>query len=539
MKSFFKTLLLSAGLMFFTQHSAQAQDSKEKFEEVSNYFKSKDYDKALKLTFKILDNKKDLSYDYLYLSYQVSFLGYLIYSDINYKLKDEEMAKTFIELSKDYLDMCVTVNPGMAKNFEGRYKLINTILNPEEAKKDTEKSETSTNESNDKIVNIISSGEGLTLDLAINNALRKAIEKAFGVFVMAKTEIANDQLIDDQMATIASGNILSYSIISQTEKNEAYNITLNAKVSPENIVLRAVKAGKELVLKGNIYYQNILKEEFYKNEEPKLLRAFYEQWSSVKLFDYEVVEGEMFRKVPQSEGEWPYPRIGGTVSRADMIKYNCKILGYYKSWDGEKWDHLPTRQGVGELYQIPYVISVNKNENYYNFIKAYVQLLHQITPKDIIGYRDKYGDPIVLWGYVYQNLMNAIETKSTYKTYGERSKYDGHYYDDLEKLPYGQIWLRNNDTLIELKAIYQMVLFQSSCGNMTLKGFNGYTLPPAFLSHDTRYQLSEDWSLSRNNTLPYPHWDGPLDFQEVKMLLSFTKDELSKLNQKIVVEFNN
>ena len=563
MKSFFKKTLLIVSLFVSTQQLAQAQNSKEKFEEISNYYKNKDYDKVLQLTQKVLDNKeRDQSFDYFWLSHQVTFLGYQIFSDPNYKLKDEEAAKTFIGLSKDFLDMCVNLNKGITKDVKETYILIDKVLNPqeaikdkekseilidkvlhpEEAKKNVEKSEISTNEVNDKIVDVISSGEGSTLDLAINNALRKSIEKVFGVFVMSKTEIAYDQLIDDQMATVASGNILSYSIISQTEKNEAYVVTLNAKVSPQNIVLRAAKSGKELELKGNIYYQNILKEEFYKNEEPKLLRAFYEQWSSVKLFDYEVLEGEMYRKDTRPKGESQSYTVGGYYRKDDMIKYKSKILSEFEDSNEDYWNYLPYTYREIEFYQIPYTISIKKNDNYYNFTKAYVQLLYQISIKDIKEYSVKYGIPIVLWGYVYQNLINAIEAKNPYKKFfNEVNIYDVEF----DKAPSGQICLKNNDSLVELKAIYNLVLFQSSCMNMTLRGFDGYTLPPSFNTYNSWWRLEKDWDVNKLKeiTLPYPHFNSDIfdfsDFEDVIMLLSFTKDELSKLNQKVVFDFNN
>ena len=60
-----------------------------------------------------------------------------------------------------------------------------------------------------KEVSLIVTGEGATKEEATNNALRSAVEQAFGVFVSANTEILNDELIKDEIATISSGNIKS------------------------------------------------------------------------------------------------------------------------------------------------------------------------------------------------------------------------------------------------------------------------------------------------------------------------------------------
>ena len=48
----------------------------------------------------------------------------------------------------------------------------------------------------DKTVTLIVSGQGNTKDEAKQNALRSAIEQAFGTFVSSKTEILNDELVD-------------------------------------------------------------------------------------------------------------------------------------------------------------------------------------------------------------------------------------------------------------------------------------------------------------------------------------------------------
>ena len=59
-------------------------------------------------------------------------------------------------------------------------------------------------------VKLVVTGDGETKEEATNNALRSAVEQAFGVFVSANTEILNDELVKDEIATVSSGNIKSY-----------------------------------------------------------------------------------------------------------------------------------------------------------------------------------------------------------------------------------------------------------------------------------------------------------------------------------------
>ena len=55
-------------------------------------------------------------------------------------------------------------------------------------------------------------GSGKTIEEAKTNALRSAIEQAYGVFVSSNTEILNDELIKDEIVSISSGNIKEFKI---------------------------------------------------------------------------------------------------------------------------------------------------------------------------------------------------------------------------------------------------------------------------------------------------------------------------------------
>ena len=55
-------------------------------------------------------------------------------------------------------------------------------------------------------VKLTVSGQGTTKEEATANALRSAIEQSFGVFVYENTQIFNDDVVKDEIATISSGN---------------------------------------------------------------------------------------------------------------------------------------------------------------------------------------------------------------------------------------------------------------------------------------------------------------------------------------------
>ncbi|MHA8081550.1 hypothetical protein VR610_10360 [Aquirufa regiilacus] len=110
----------------------------------------------------------------------------------------------------------------------------------------------------EKIVSITVSGSGKTQDEAKQVALRSAIEQAFGAFISSKTEVFNDQVVADQMASISSGNIQSYSILNESQlPNGAWGITLKASVSVNKLTSFVQAKGIAIEIKGGLFATNI------------------------------------------------------------------------------------------------------------------------------------------------------------------------------------------------------------------------------------------------------------------------------------------
>ena len=110
----------------------------------------------------------------------------------------------------------------------------------------------------DKTVTLTVSGTGKTIEEAKTNALRSAIEQAFGAFISSKTEILNDNLVKDEIVSVANGNIQKFDIISQVEiPNNGYAMTLNATVSISKLTSFAESKGIAVEFKGGLFAQNI------------------------------------------------------------------------------------------------------------------------------------------------------------------------------------------------------------------------------------------------------------------------------------------
>ena len=146
-----------------------------------------------------------------------------------------------------------------------------------------------------KEVSIVVSGSSRTKEQAINNALRSAIEQSFGTFVSASTEIINDELIKDDIATVSSGNIKAYKLLSESFlPNGFYSVFLNATVSVEKLTSYAKNHGSSCEFAGALFAQNVKLREFYKKNEQIALENLWKQVNAMAadMFDIEMAQKE-------------------------------------------------------------------------------------------------------------------------------------------------------------------------------------------------------------------------------------------------------
>lgn len=107
-------------------------------------------------------------------------------------------------------------------------------------------------------VTLVVSGDGATKEEATHIALRSAIEQAYGVFVSANTEILNDELVKDEIATVTSGNVKSYKELSATIlPNGNHMVSLQAVVSTKKLAAYAESKGASCEFAGATFGANL------------------------------------------------------------------------------------------------------------------------------------------------------------------------------------------------------------------------------------------------------------------------------------------
>lgn len=107
-------------------------------------------------------------------------------------------------------------------------------------------------------VTLVVSGDGATKEDATHVALRNAVEQAYGVFVSANTEIVNDELVKDEIATVTSGNVKSYQELSATIlPNGNHLVSLQAVVSTKKLAAYAQSKGASCEFAGATFGANL------------------------------------------------------------------------------------------------------------------------------------------------------------------------------------------------------------------------------------------------------------------------------------------
>lgn len=131
-------------------------------------------------------------------------------------------------------------------------------------------------------VSLVVSGEGATKDEATTKALRSAIEQAFGVFVSANTEILNDELVRDEIATVSSGNVKKYTELGTINKpNGNIEVSLQAIVSVKKLTSYAKSHGSSAEFAGATFAQNLKLVELNRQNTTKAFKALNRQLASI------------------------------------------------------------------------------------------------------------------------------------------------------------------------------------------------------------------------------------------------------------------
>ncbi len=142
-----------------------------------------------------------------------------------------------------------------------------------------------------KVAIITVSGSGKTQDEAKQNALRNAIEQAFGTFISSNTQILNDELIKDEIVSVSSGNIQEYTVLSEVQTSDGYwSNTVKAKVAIDKLTSFCESKGVNVEFKGALFSLNVKQQILNEENEKSAIKNMCKVLKDIseKSFDYQI-----------------------------------------------------------------------------------------------------------------------------------------------------------------------------------------------------------------------------------------------------------
>jgi hypothetical protein len=241
------------------------------YEIVNTNYKNQNYTEAIAIGEKLLQNQYGSVSPLLKM-----FTTYLVADSYKLLNKYPEALNKY----KDYLALLNTSTIYRKKDLEKAIiqiqKLIDELQlksqNNPRAEAKPQPNETTAESSSNKTTTLVVTGQGKTKNEAQQNALRNAIEQAFGAFISSKTEVLNDSLVKDEIVSVSNGNIQKFEEVSETIlQNNDFSVTLKATVSITKLTSFVESKGWEVEFKGALFGANLRQQKLNEEAEFKAI----------------------------------------------------------------------------------------------------------------------------------------------------------------------------------------------------------------------------------------------------------------------------
>jgi hypothetical protein len=259
------------------------------------------------------------------------------------------------------------------------------------------------NAQEDKTVTLTVSGTGKTLEEAKTNALRSAIEQAFGAFISSKTEILNDNLIKDEIVSVANGNVQKFEIVSQVEMpNSGYAMTLNATVSITNLTSFAESKGVAIEFKGGLFAQNIKLQKLNEEAEEKATKNLIEVYIQLleNSFDFNLESTEPVMVPGQSD----IYKIIFKVTTIENKNYN-NFIKFFKETLSNVQANEEEASNIQKVGKPIYTLVVDSKEYKFRSINAFRNISKFFISSQLLSSAFKIESNIDLYKYDFINLF--------------------------------------------------------------------------------------------------------------------------------------
>lgn len=236
-------------------------------------------------------------------------------------------------------------------------------------------------------------GTGVDEEKATLQALRSAIEQTFGAFVSSNTTILNDELVQDEIVSVSTGNVRNYNKIAvATMPNGHVSVSLTATVSINRLISYAENKGVKAEFAGSVYATNV-----------KLFRLKIQ--SIKKAYGLMVEQLELIAK--------------------DMFDFKFEM--------GEQPQRLWSKE-LGDVYYIDCYVGVISNAastNFYNLYRNTVDKL-KLTDADL-EFCERENIPFTT-GPFYSKLPFYTSERKRYEDRLEKAIFDACYKYEIQEI---------------------------------------------------------------------------------------------------------
>lgn len=187
-------------------------------------------------------------------------------------------------------------------------------------------------------ITLVVSGNGANKEEATKVALRSAIEQVYGTFVSANTSIVNDELTKDEIVTVASGNVKSYTELSYNIIDGISAVTIKATVSRNKLVSYAKSKGASTEFAGSTFGMNMKLKELNRKNEITVLNNLLNIviMSLPNCYDLNITVGDV--KVTNARQNWndSDPTYDVPVKVSLIPNANAEALNkaFWNTWNG-------------------------------------------------------------------------------------------------------------------------------------------------------------------------------------------------------------
>ena len=224
----------------------------------------------------------------------------------------------------------------------------------------------------DNTVTLVVSGQGKTQDEARQNALRSAIEQAFGTFISSETVINNDSFVSDNITSLSQGSVLNFEILSSNLfPDSTISLTMMAVVSITQMQKLTESKGHSATIAGGLFGMNLKLLQLQSDAEEKVIADMAKK---SLLILQESIDFNLEVQPPRKSDLRVELQAGLSEGSYD---------DYWKNTGELKYDNI---------YKIRFVIECRPNSNLDVFIDYFLNTLNSIKMSDSeIDFAEKSG----------------------------------------------------------------------------------------------------------------------------------------------------